>query len=85
MSKILITDTLFVFKEHEDKIRAAGYEIERLEKSNPTESELIEAIRDKVGYILGGVEAVTEKMVARLTNSSAPRQTRQPLCPSGKA
>ncbi len=33
---ILITDSLFIFKDHEDALRAAGYEIERLDKPNAT-------------------------------------------------
>ena len=61
--KILITDSLFIFKEHEDTLRGAGYEIERLDKPEATEDELIEAIKGKVGYILGGIEKVTNKII----------------------
>jgi phosphoglycerate dehydrogenase-like enzyme len=60
---ILITDTLFIFKEHEDKLRSAGYEIERLDKPEATEAELIAHIKGKVGYILGGIEKVTDKVI----------------------
>jgi phosphoglycerate dehydrogenase-like enzyme len=60
---ILITDSLFIHKEHEGKIRAAGYEIERLDKPKASEEELIAAIKGKVGYILGGIEEVTEKVI----------------------
>ena len=57
--RILITDTLFIFPEHEEKLRAAGLELERLEKTEATEAELIEAIKGKAGYIMGGVEKLT--------------------------
>ena len=52
---ILVTDNLFIFPEHEAKLREAGYEIERLDKPEATEEELIEAVKGKVGYILGGI------------------------------
>src|SRR5882757_6273946 len=61
--KILITDSLFIFPEHEKLLNDAGYEIERLDKLSATEDELVEAIKDKVGYILGGIEKVTEKVI----------------------
>ncbi|MFM2330965.1 MAG: hypothetical protein RLZZ26_472 [Candidatus Parcubacteria bacterium] len=61
--KILITDSLFIFPEHEKQLTDAGYEIERLDKPEATEEELIEAIKGKVGYILGGVEKVTDKVI----------------------
>lgn len=52
--KILVTDTLFIFDEHVKQMEAAGYEVVRLDKPKATEEELQEAIKDKVGYILGG-------------------------------
>ncbi len=61
--KILVTDSLFIAKEHEDLIRDAGYAIERIDKLKPSEEELIEAIKGKVGYILGGIEEVSEKII----------------------
>ena len=64
MSKIiLITDSLFIFPEHEELIRAAGYEIERLDKSEPSKEELLSAIKGGVGYILGGIEHVDEEII----------------------
>mgnify|MGYP001599382984 CR=1 FL=1 len=63
-NKILVTDSLFIFPEHEEMIRKAGYEIERLDKPMATEEELMEAITGKVGYILGGIEKVTDKVIA---------------------
>ncbi|MHB8651943.1 MAG: hypothetical protein ACYC8S_02295 [Minisyncoccota bacterium] len=64
MSKtILVTDSLFVFPEHEKVLRDAGYEIERLDKPIATEEELMKAVKGKVGYILGGIEKVTNRVV----------------------
>ncbi len=60
---ILITDSLFIFKEHEQQLRDAGFEIERLDKPAATEAELVEAIKGKVGYILGGIEKVTDTVI----------------------
>lgn len=61
--KVLVTDTLFIKDEHVKKIEQAGYEIERLEKPNATEGELIKALEGKVGYILGGIEKVTDRVI----------------------
>lgn len=41
----------------------AGFEVERLDKPQATEAELCEAVKGKVGYILGGIEKVTDKVV----------------------
>ena len=45
-----------------------GIEVQRLDKPKATEDELIEAIHDAEGYILGGVETVTERII-----NSAPK------------
>lgn len=64
MSKsILVTDTIFVDDEDEQKIRAAGYSIKRIENPTMTESQLIEAVNDIEGYILGGIEKVTAAVI----------------------
>lgn len=60
---ILVTDTLFIYPEHIKKLNDAGYDVERIEKPDSTESELCEAVKGKVGYILGGIESVTEKII----------------------
>ena len=60
---ILITDSVFIFAEHEKILREAGYEIERVDKSKATEEELMSAIKGKVGYILGGIEKVTDGVI----------------------
>ena len=69
--KILVTDSLFIFSKHEKKLRAAGYEIERLDKPEATEEELVEVIKGKVGYILGGIEKVTDKVIQSADNLKA--------------
>ncbi|HLC70788.1 MAG TPA: NAD(P)-dependent oxidoreductase [Candidatus Nanoarchaeia archaeon] len=61
--KILVTDSLFIFPEHEEILKNAGYEIERLNKPEATEDELASAIQGKIGYILGGIEKVTDKVI----------------------
>lgn len=63
LKKILVTDTLFIFPEHEAVFRSAGYEIYRLPKSESTETELAEAIKGKYGYLLGGIELVTDNVI----------------------
>jgi phosphoglycerate dehydrogenase-like enzyme len=60
---ILITDSLFIFPEHEARLREAGYTITRLDKPAASEEELCEAVKGKVGYIFGGIERVTEKVI----------------------
>jgi len=61
--KILVTDSLFIFDEHVKKLEDAGYEVERLDKPEPSEEEMCQAIKGKVGYILGGIEKVTENVI----------------------
>jgi len=64
MSKdILVTDSLFMAEKHMQLLRDAGYNPIRLDKPEATEDELIQAIKGKVGYILGGTEIVTEKVI----------------------
>jgi phosphoglycerate dehydrogenase-like enzyme len=60
---ILITDTLFILPEHEKMIRDAGYEIERLATPTASEEELVRHIKGKVGYVLGGIEKVTDNVI----------------------
>ncbi len=63
MGKILVTDSLFIFDEHVKQLEDAGYKVERLDKTDASENELIEALKGKIGYILGGVEYVTEPVI----------------------
>ncbi len=63
MKSILITDSLFIQPEHEQKLKDAGFEIARLDKPEATEEELVEAIKGKHGYILGGIEKLTDRII----------------------
>lgn len=69
--KILVTDDLFINDEHVAVLRKAGYEVERLMKVKATEEELCSALADKVGYILGGIESVTERVILAAPNLRA--------------
>lgn len=68
MQKVLVTDSLFIFPEHEQRLRDAGFEVERLDKTQATDEELIEALQDKVGYVIGGVERVSDEVLAEVGN-----------------
>lgn len=63
MKDILITDSLFIFPEHEAQLKKAGFTITRLDKPQANEAELIEVVKDKDGYILGGIEKITDNVV----------------------
>ncbi len=71
MKSILITDSLFIHTEHEEKLREKGFDIERLDKPHATEEELIKAIKGKDGYILGGIETLTDKIIDAADNLKA--------------
>jgi lactate dehydrogenase-like 2-hydroxyacid dehydrogenase len=58
-----VTDSLFIFDEHVKQLEAAGFEVERLDKPEATEEELVEAIKGKVGYILGGIATITQPVI----------------------
>lgn len=64
MKKVLVTDSLFIYPDHERLLADAGIEVERLDKPNASEDELIAALKDKDGYILGGIEKVTKPVIA---------------------
>src|ERR1700678_3630091 len=59
---ILVTDNL-LSSENERQLQTEGFEVVRLAKHSAGEDELIEAIQGKSGYILGGVEIVTENVL----------------------
>jgi len=61
--EILVTDSLFIFEEHVQQIENAGYEVVRLDEPCASEDTLIEAIKGKAGYILGGIEEVTDRVI----------------------
>jgi D-3-phosphoglycerate dehydrogenase len=69
--KILITDTLFMHEKHVSRLEKAGYEVTRLEKADATEAELIKAVQDMDGYIMGGVEHITEPVIEAANNLKA--------------
>ena len=70
--KILITDSLFIFAEHEQRLVNQGYEIERLDKPKATEEELIEAVKGKVEQVTDAViEAADELRVISFTGADA--------------
>ncbi len=60
---ILITDTLFIAPEHEAKLRDAGFEIKRDPNPRLTEDQLIKAIHGVDGYIIGGTETITQRVL----------------------
>ncbi len=63
MSEILVTDTLFIDSENEQVMTRAGHRVVRLEKLRATEDELIASLQGKAGYILGGIEQVTDRVL----------------------
>lgn len=71
MRDILVTDTLFVHREHEHMLRAAGYGVVRVPRPDIAEDELVKAVRGKLGYILGGTEQVTARVLDAATSLRA--------------
>lgn len=69
--KVLVTDTLFVMDEHVKQIQDAGYGVVRIEKPDMSEKELVEAVKGKTGYILGGIEYVTDPVIEAATELQA--------------
>jgi len=63
MTKILVTDSLFIDDDDVAELAQNGIQVERLDKPDASEDEIIEALRGKQGYILGGIEKVTERVV----------------------
>jgi len=63
MGKILVTDSLFIHDKHIDQLKQHGHKTIRLDKVKATEKELINAISDVDGYILGGIEEVSENVI----------------------
>lgn len=65
MPRILITDSLFlpIGGLDEERLRAAGYDIDRLDVPKADEQTLIQHIAGVEGYILGGIESVTDSVI----------------------
>jgi phosphoglycerate dehydrogenase-like enzyme len=68
---VLITDLLFIEPRHEKILTDNGFSIERLDKPNASEEELVNAVKGKDFYILGGIEKVTEKVISAADNLKA--------------
>jgi len=62
-SKILVTHTLMVKERHEQQLRDAGFEVFRHKELETTEDELCKLVSNVDGYILGGLEKVTQKVI----------------------
>lgn len=60
---ILITDSLFISAPYVKQLEDTGFSVERLDKLAATEDELIAALKGKAGYIIGGTEIVTAKVI----------------------
>ncbi len=69
--KILITHTLMIKEHHEDQLRKAGFEINRLTDLEASEDILCEHVTDIDGYILGGLEKITERVIDSAPKLSA--------------
>lgn len=68
---ILVTDSLFIYEEHIQALQQAGLQVERLDKPNATEEELIANLQGKIGYILGGNEKATAAVIEAATELKA--------------
>lgn len=60
---ILVTDNI-LSPENERQFASKALHVQRLRKHCATQRELIAALKGTVGYILGGVEIVTPKVIA---------------------
>lgn len=70
-SKILVTDSLFIFDEHVKRLEAAGFEVERLDKTYASKEEMIRALEGKQGYICGGIEKADDEVIKSAKNLKA--------------
>ena len=61
--KILVTHTLMVKEQHEQQLHDAGFDIFRYKELEASEEKLCELVSEVDGYILGGLERVTEKVI----------------------
>jgi phosphoglycerate dehydrogenase-like enzyme len=66
MQTVLVTDpSLFVRRgtPEEQAIRKAGYDIDWLDELKASEDVLVERVAGKVGYLMGGIETITDRVV----------------------
>ena len=68
MQKILVTDSLFIADEHVALLSDKGLEVIRLDEVAASEDALCAAIKDCTGYILGGIETVTQRVIDAAPN-----------------
>lgn len=61
--KVLVTGGTFIKERHEKLFKENGIEIVRLNELKATEQQLIQGLKDKDGYILGGIEKVTHTVI----------------------
>ena len=78
--KILITDELYMSKKHRDILIDAGYDLVEHKYASCSEEDLCVLIRDVSGYVLGGIEVITEKVA-----SAAEKLRAIAFCGSGYA
>jgi len=70
-NKILVTDSLFIFDEHMRRMQDAGFEVERLDKLTASKEEMIAALKDKQGYVCGGLEKIDAEVIKTATGLKA--------------
>lgn len=68
---VLVTDKLFIFDRHIQAMQQAGLTVERLDETDASEQTLIDALRGKIGYIIGGTERVTPAVIESTTDLKA--------------
>lgn len=68
---VLITDSLFVFDEHEKALQRAGLNVRRIDKPKASDEELIAGLKDADGYILGGIERLSSEILGHAQNLKA--------------
>ena len=54
--EVLVTDSLFIYQENIEKLKAHGLKVVRLNKEAASTEELAAALKGKLGYIHGGNE-----------------------------
>lgn len=61
--KVLVTGGTFIKDRHEKLFNENGIEIIRLNELRASEQQLCDALKDMDGYVLGGLEKVTRKII----------------------
>lgn len=71
MKKVLATGGTFFGQREIDRLAANDIEFSRLENDHASPAELVAALADCQGYFLGGLERVTEEVVAGASHLEA--------------